>query len=70
MEWNKLTTQQGILLKKKRSFFITLLSTFGKVKLQKLMKKSLSIIQRHKTYTLISGLIMEKELVLSKPMKT
>lgn len=41
-----------------------------KVKLQKLMKKSLSITQRHKIYILISGLIMGKELVSRTLMKT
>ena len=46
------------------------LNLFGKAKLQKLMKKSLSIIQAHKRYTLIYGLIMGKELVLRTLMKT
>lgn len=58
MEWNKLTTRN--IAEEEKEFFITPLSTFGKVKLQKLMKKSLSITQRHKIYILISGLIMGK----------
>lgn len=38
------------------------LNLFGKAKLQKLMKKSLSIIQTHKIYILIPGLILETVL--------
>ena len=54
----------------KRNILMVALNLFRKAKLQKLMKKSLSIIQAHKRYTLIYGLIMGKELVLRTLMKT
>lgn len=58
------------MLKMKRNILMVALNLFGKAKLQKLMKKSLSIIQAHKVYTLIYGLIMGRELVLRTLMKT
>lgn len=66
-EWNK---QQGILLKTKRNILMMALNLFGKAKLQKLTRKFLYTIQKHKIYTLISGLIMGKDLVLRTLMKT
>ena len=68
MEWNKLTTRN--IAEDEKEFFHNAIEYIWEGKLQKLMKKSLSIIQRLKIYTPIPGLIMEKELVLRTLMKT
>ena len=68
MKWNKLTTRN--IAEDEKDFLMVALNLFGKAKLQKLTRKFLYTIQKHKIYTPISGSIMEKELVLRTLMKT
>lgn len=67
-EWNKLTTRN--IAEDEKEYFHDGIEFIWEGKTPEIDEESLSIIQAHKRYTLIYGLIMGKELVLRTLMKT